>query len=107
MSDAKVKFFGLGYEPTDGAPAEFGFACPKHKGRRCEGLIIREGPHSANHGLKHDPNGKNGGVAQWAWDGNRERPTFTPSVNCGGCWHGSIRSGRCVSTSGADEPEPS
>lgn len=102
MSDAKVTFFDSDYEPTDGTPTNFGFACPLHKRRRCEGLMIVGAPH----GLKHDPQGQNGGVAQWVWDGNCEAPTFSPSVNCGGCWHGYIRAGRCVNTSGADEPEP-
>ena len=32
----------------------------------------------------------------WNWDGNRDRPTLTPSVNCTGfpCgWHGWLREG--------------
>ena len=31
----------------------------------------------------------------WAWDGNVEAPTLTPSINCvGGCgWHGFITAG--------------
>jgi Family of unknown function (DUF6527) len=37
--------------------------------------------------------------------GEREQPTFTPSINCGHCgWHGYLRGGRCVDTSGVDEP---
>lgn len=40
------------------------------------------------------------------WDGNREAPTFSPSIDCtnGGkrpeCWHGYIRAGRVCDTSG-------
>jgi hypothetical protein len=101
MSDAKVTFHTLEWEPAEsGKEQEFSFTCPK-KGRRCEGLIIK-----GRTDLKHDPQGQNGGIAQWEWDGNRDRPTFSPSVNCGGCWHGYIRNGRCVDTSGAEEPEP-
>lgn len=39
------------------------------------------------------PNG-----AGWSWDGNEERPTLSPSVNCvGGCgWHGWVRDGHLV-----------
>ena len=52
------------------------------------------------------PQGANGGRPQWDWDGNRETPTLTPSINCEGhCgWHGHIRNGRCVTTAGVDEP---
>jgi hypothetical protein len=100
MSDAKVKFDSL--DALDVAPdAEqtFSFQCPRHN-RRCGELVI-----AGRTDLKRDPNGQNGGVAQWEWDGNRERPTFSPSINCNRCWHGYIRNGRCVDTQGNDEPE--
>jgi len=34
----------------------------------------------------------------WQFDGNRDTPTLTPSINCvGGClWHGWIRNGKMV-----------
>jgi hypothetical protein len=100
MSDAKVKFEMLGGEDAlTGSEQQFSFNCPLHD-RCCGPLII-----AWRTNLKRDPQGKNGGVAQWGWDGNRETPTFSPSVNCKGCWHGHIRKGRCVSTSNADEPE--
>jgi hypothetical protein len=38
----------------------------------------------------------NGGHS-WAWDGNEEKPTLTPSVNSIGNWHGWIRAGRMES----------
>lgn len=102
MSEARVRFDrlgSLGAEP--GQEQTFGFACPHGKGR-CEGLIIR-----GRTDLPHDPQGKNGGIAQWNWDGNRDAPTFSPSVNCGFCkWHGYIERGRCVNTQYQDEPEP-
>jgi Family of unknown function (DUF6527) len=96
MSDARVE---LDIEARNGS---FGFKCPIKKWR-CEGLIIL-----GMSQLPHDPQGKNGGVAQWKWDGNKEAPTFSPSINCGGCgWHGFIEKGRCVNQQHQDEPEPS
>lgn len=92
MSDAKVTFTDLNDEPcAPGGEERFGFNCPKHQGRTCEGLLIRREP------ITHPT---------WVWDGNRESPTFSPSIDCKGCWHGYIRAGRCVDTAGADEPEP-
>jgi hypothetical protein len=102
MAAADVKFYDEDWQPAEtGKEQVFSFQCPKHKGRRCAGLVI-----AGKTDLKRDPNGKNGGVAQWDWDHNRDKPNFAPSVNCGGCWHGYIRAGRTVSTSGSDEPEP-
>ena len=102
MSDAKVRFDQL--DSLNANPSEeqtFSFACPMHKGRRCAGLVI-----AGRTDLKRDPQGKNGGIAQWDWNGDREHPTFTPSINCQGCWHGHIENGRCVGTNHQDEPEP-
>lgn len=94
MSGAFVTFQGLNYEPAGPGVARrrFGFACPKVKGRRCEGLRIRTREDSR---------------PSWIWDGSPRGPTFTPSINCGHCgWHGYIKAGRCVDVQGADEPEP-
>lgn len=30
----------------------------------------------------------------WQWDGNREAPTLTPSINVVGRWHGFLRNGK-------------
>ena len=67
------------------------FVCPNAK--RCSVLI---GPKSVG----RDAEGR---LCIWAWDGNLERPTLTPSINCiaekdgkptGGCgWHGFITLG--------------
>lgn len=101
MSDAKVQFETLGYDPAEpGKEQAFGFSCPK-RGHMCGALVI-----AGRTELKRDGQNQSGGIAQWDWDGNREQPTFSPSINCGGCWHGYIRKGRCVDTSGNDEPEP-
>lgn len=101
MSDAKVTFERLDYEPAaPGEEARFSFACPM-KARRCSGLLI-----AGKSDIPRDGQNQNGGRAQWGWDGNRASPTFTPSVNCGSCWHGFIEKGRCVSVQKTDEPEP-
>lgn len=42
----------------------------------------------------------NDGGARWHWDGNKERPTLTPSIlDKGDCcgWHGWLRNGEWVS----------
>lgn len=103
MSDARVTFDSLDELRVElGKEQTFGFNCPRRKGRRCEGLVIL-----GRTDLKNDPQGKNGGIAQWRWDMDRGAPTFSPSVNCGTCgWHGYIERGRCVTTAKQDEPEP-
>jgi hypothetical protein len=115
MSAANVQFLTLDHQPCPAGqkPARFTFRCPVfNRGRpagmdeeECGHLLLIPGPHTEHHGIKHDPNGQNGGVAQWIWDGNTASPTFTPSINCGGCmWHGYIRAGRCVEVNGSDSP---
>lgn len=106
MSDAKVKFFKDDEDWSVAEPGKeqmFEFTCPhpKGNGRKCGFLII-----AGKTEMKRDPQNGNGGVAQWDWDGNRETPTFSPSIDCKGCWHGYIRKGRCVTAQGKDEPEP-
>jgi hypothetical protein len=69
--------------PPAQAPVYFGFTCPKRtNGFVCSGLIIRDNPAGV-----HRDN------ATWHWDGNRDRPTFQPSINCKGCAHGYIENG--------------
>lgn len=100
MADAKVVF-----ETTDfdfapaGKEQAFEFNCPL-RDRRCGSLVI-----AGRTSLVRDGTGRNG-TPQWDWDHNRERPSFAPSINCGGCgWHGYIRGGRTVSCSNKDEPD--
>jgi hypothetical protein len=100
VSDAKVRFETLDFEAaTPGKEQRFEFNCPRHD-RRCGALVI-----AGRTALPRDGQNRNGGIAQWDWNGDRERPTFTPSVNCQGCWHGYIRNGRAVDCAGNDEPE--
>ncbi len=102
VSAADVTFETIEREPADAGREVFArFLCPKNAGRRCGGLLI-----AGKTNIPRDGQNQNGGKAQWDWDGNREAPTFTPSVNCSGCWHGYIRAGRCVDVHGQDEPEP-
>lgn len=69
--------------PPDQAPIYFGFSCPKRtNGYMCSGLIIRGNP------AGYAPTNKT-----WVWDGNREAPTFSPSINCIDCSHGFIEKG--------------
>lgn len=101
MSDAKVQFQGEHEDdPAPGKEQTFSFQCPKYN-RRCGDLLIA----GRNPDIKRDGQGQNGGAPMWEWDGNRDAPTFSPSVNCKGCWHGYIVKGRCVDTRKRDEPE--
>ena len=75
-----------------GATAHILFVCPNH--RRCAVLV---GPAAVSRTAEDR-------LSIWGWDGNRECPTLTPSINClaekdgkpaGGCgWHGFITNGR-------------
>jgi len=68
------------------------FVCPN--GKRCSVFL---GSTFENRRNPNEP-------CVWAWDGNEEHPTITPSINCiaekdgkptGGCgWHGFITLGR-------------
>jgi hypothetical protein len=112
MSEAQVTFLNLAGNPllSDQLPCRFTFRCvnwnkdrdPRLPPIQCANLLIAEGPYSVKHGIKHDPQGNNGGKPQWNWDGHTVNPTFTPSINCSGhCgFHGYIRKGRCVETNG-------
>jgi hypothetical protein len=95
LTAANVTFHDQDWEKTTvpGAEVYFGFDCPTHKGRRCDLLLIRDRSGSSR--------------PSWNWNGDREVPTFQPSINHKGCWHGYIINGRCVKTDQkTDEPEP-
>ena len=71
--------------------AHIEFICPNR--RHCALFLGRQFEAKRN---DREPN-------VWAWDGNEEKPTITPSINCiaekdgkptGGCgWHGFITGG--------------
>ena len=107
MSTADVKFYTRSHDAANtGREVYFSFRCPKHAGSYCRALLI-----AGTTAIKRNGQNQDGGVAQWDWlnradqDG-RANPTFSPSINCKGCWHGYIENGRCVSTNKIDEPEP-
>lgn len=94
-ADVPVGTFDIetgGVQGYPGATAHIMFVCPNEK--RCSVLL---GPSSV-------PRPSKGALCIWAWDGNSERPTITPSIDCravddegnptGGCgWHGYITNG--------------
>lgn len=92
MTDAKVSFEKMDYSPCPPGdrPDRFSFECPNGKGR-CAGLLLREALECQ--GIEVG-DGKR--PASWRWDGDRDRPTLSPSINCIGCWHGYIRAGKIV-----------
>lgn len=92
-ADEPIGSFDIDMGSTQGYAntAHILFVCPN--GKRCSVLI---GPAFVT---RSAPNR----LCVWQWDGNIERPTLTPSINCiaekdgkptGGCgWHGFITQG--------------
>jgi len=102
MTAANIEYHDAAGNPTTPEKAtQVWFRCPRRAGP-CGPLLLA----GRNPGIKRDPQNKNGGRAQWDISGAVGRETLTPSVNCGRCWHGYIRNGRCVTTGNIDEPEP-
>lgn len=92
-SDEPVGSFDITLGSPEGyaATAHILFVCPN--GKRCSVLL---GPAFVDRSAPDR-------LCVWQWDGNIERPTITPSINCiaekdgeptGGCgWHGFITNG--------------
>jgi hypothetical protein len=92
-SDAPAGTFDIELGRTEGYQnvAHIIFVCPR--GQRCAVLL---GPNFVD---RPNPDA----LCVWGWDGNMDRPTITPSINCiaekdgkrtGGCgWHGFITNG--------------
>jgi|GEM_PF-721717 len=93
-SDVPIGTFDITQNGVQGYPAataQILFVCPNAK--RCAVLL---GPRFVGRPAE-------GKLCIWAWDGNLDRPTITPSINCiaekdgkptGGCgWHGFITNG--------------
>lgn len=81
-----MRFSWLTADYRPAAPGEekrFGFECPKGNGM-CEGLIIRG-------------RGLDAPKKTWIWNGDRDKPTFSPSIDCRvdgkPCAHGFIENG--------------
>lgn len=66
---------------------------PKWMWFRCQNKSAEDGDQCC---VALRPSQKNAVGASWQWDGNKEKPTITPSINCAGCWHGWIRNGEFV-----------
>ena len=93
--DVPVGTFSIedgGVQGYPAATAHITFVCPK--GQRCSALL---GP---THVGRPTPDA----LCIWGWNGDKDRPTLTPSINClavkddgtpaGGCgWHGHIANG--------------
>ncbi len=92
--DEQVGSFDIhlgGVQGYPGATAHILFVCPK--GQRC-GVLV--GPQFVN---RPTPDA----LCIWGWNGDCDKPTLTPSINCiaekdgkptGGCgWHGFITNG--------------
>lgn len=41
--------------------------------------------------------GAPGGPRVWGWDGNKEKPSLSPSIHAPNQWHGYLSAGRLVS----------
>ena len=77
----KFEFLTLDYKPAEiGKEERFGFECPKRNGYMCTGLLIRD-------------KGNDVPKKSWIWNNDREKPTFSPSINCSNCSHGYIENG--------------
>ena len=79
------EFFNAHYDPCgpDERPTFFGFSCPKRPDHMCTGLVL-----SSNPGRVIIPD------HTWGWNGDREKPTFWPSIDCKACSHGWIENGQ-------------
>ena len=93
--DVQVGTFQIedgGVQGYPGATAHILFVCPK--GQRCAVLL----------GPTHVPRPAPDALCVWAWNGDKDRPSITPSIDCvavkdgeptAGCgWHGYITDGR-------------
>ena len=46
-------------------------------------------------------------IPTWDWNGNKEAPTFTPSINCTFCgWHQNVTDGEFPDAFPEQKPEP-
>jgi hypothetical protein len=70
--------------PPDGTELLFSWQCLRNPGMICS---VRVGC-----GFKPD-----NGRPSWSWNGDLDRPTLRPSINCHGCgWHGGVLAGVLV-----------
>lgn len=89
-ADGRFQYLDLSYQPVpDGSPPQavcrFRFRCRQASGN-CDVLLRDRGQNIPN--------------KMWGWNGEVDRPTLHPSINCGTprddgtpCWHGWITGG--------------
>lgn len=89
-ADGRFEYWGLNYKPVAAGtlPAQvcrFAFRC-RQGADWCSVLLRNRGQNVPN--------------KMWDWDGNLDRPTLTPSINCTTprddgqpCWHGWLKQG--------------
>lgn len=90
-------------QPVSPDPAEIkylSFDCPKGEQRSsCSvsggAIRIKFCPIKPGQGLQKTTDMPD---RMWAWDGNFEKPSLMPSINCTGCclWHGFLTNGQFV-----------
>ncbi len=81
MAEPTFAFLGT---DAEGRPKWLVFPCqrPGQPGEQCQ-IALRPSQHNAV-------------GASWAWDGNRDAPTITPSIDCSRVcgWHGWLTAGQ-------------
>lgn len=82
LPHAKFMFMGMG----EGCR-------PKWMSFPCQSADARANPSPGRRCMIPIRPKKNDVGASWDWNGDREKPTMSPSVNCKNCWHGWIRDG--------------
>ena len=107
MTKTKIEFLTLDMHPCplDRQPDRFGFECPMRPGEMCSGMLLVGADMGDGRKLGRGESGQR--PAMWNWNGDRNNPSFTPSVNClaerngeklAGCgWHGYITNGEAKS----------
>ena len=64
-------------------------------GRRALYIVLPGDKNPTAIHVRHDSD--RGVEREWAWDGNEDKPTLTPSILVNGQWHGYLTAGRLVS----------
>lgn len=104
-ADGRFEYLDLGDEPVPEGTApqdvhRFAFVC-----RRSKPAAAGDKPTFCSLNLRgrgHDVENKS-----WTWDGNIDRPTLAPSINCQNdqCWHGYIENGVYLTCQKTPEPK--
>jgi len=68
-------------------PGTFYWGDPEYKDR-----LFFTCPNRRSCNIPIAPN-RNPNGSSWQWDGDRDKPTISPSIDCKGCWHGHIKNG--------------